>query len=158
MALAEVTIFSMKKLLLLLAALTAFNAFADDANEIRAAIPESEGAIVFIGSGGNLYRSVDSPSILSGISRNPIFGLGATLGNTVLTNTGVLFVSDGDWRILKKIALNDVIKVQTSSWGRTKGLYIQARDYDATLFTMTSESQEAFVKALTATGFKITEY
>jgi hypothetical protein len=152
----EVTIFSMKKLLLLLAALIAFNAFADEADEIRALIPPSEGTVLVISNNGNLWRSVDSPSIFSAINRNPVFGIGATRAVTVLTDKALLYVDEK--RIIKRIALDNVLDIQTSSFGLSKGLFIQTKDYDATLSGMNSDSQEAFVKALTAAGFKISSY
>lgn len=150
----------MNKLIATIAALISLSAIAapDNADQIKAVIPASEGTVLAVANEQNLWRNVDSPSAYRAQLKGCpiIFCIGVKSGNAAMTDKAIFFVVDG--RIVKKIAFTQINIAQWSSFGLMKGIYIQDKDYDASLFTMDGDSLAEFIKLLESNGIKITEY
>lgn len=150
----------MNKLIATIAALISLSAIAapDNVDAIKATIPASEGTVLAVANEQNLWRNVDSPSAYRAQLKGCpiIFCIGVKPGNAVMTDKALFFVVDG--RIVKKISLTQINDAQWSSYGLTKGIYIQDKDYDASLFTMDGDSLAEFIKLLESKGIQIKEY
>lgn len=134
----------MRRVIAIIATLISLSAVAGP----ESVVPATEGNFIVASNEGNM-RTNATNSIYKNMAGNCfIICAGAEIGNMVVTDQNILFVSNG--KIIKKMSRSKITNIEAASFGFTKGVFIQTSDYESVMFTMNSESQEQILTVLEA--------